>query len=179
MNAHAVALLGHVTHQLLSMHRRQAIKPFLNKEYATLCSPQGPVTEFLFGDELQSQLIGNTMASESPRLPAKGKEPYTIKINQRVLFWGDKGAGWTGPHTNKSNEKGQIVNKLTTVQVQVQDYVSFIPDLLEYVKNKVPNCQANRLSSYVEQWKLLTSDEFISRVGDRGTHRTLVNPHSG
>ena len=43
MSADAVALLGHATHQL-SMHRRQAIKPFLNKEYATLCSPQGPVT---------------------------------------------------------------------------------------------------------------------------------------
>ncbi|CAB4002891.1 Hypothetical predicted protein, partial [Paramuricea clavata] len=86
MNADAVALLGHATNQL-SMHRRQAIKPFLNKEYATLCSPQGPVTEFLFGDELQSQLnnkkasnkIGNTMASESPRPPAKGKEPWKNK----------------------------------------------------------------------------------------------------
>ena len=43
MSADAVALLGHATHQL-SMHRRQAIKPFLNKEYATLCSPQCPVT---------------------------------------------------------------------------------------------------------------------------------------
>ncbi|CAB4008924.1 Hypothetical predicted protein, partial [Paramuricea clavata] len=89
MNADAVALLGHATHQL-SMHRRQAIKPFLpflNKEYATHCSPQGPVTEFLFGDELQSQLnnikasnkIGNTMASESPRPLAKGKEPWKNK----------------------------------------------------------------------------------------------------
>ncbi|CAB3993338.1 Hypothetical predicted protein [Paramuricea clavata] len=55
MNANAVALLGHASHQL-SMHQRQAIKPFLNKEYATLCSPQSLVTEFLFGDELQSQL---------------------------------------------------------------------------------------------------------------------------
>ncbi|CAB4038826.1 Hypothetical predicted protein, partial [Paramuricea clavata] len=119
MNADAVALLGHATHQL-SMHRRQAIKPFLNKEYATLCSPQGPVTEFLFGDELQSQLnnikasnkIGNTMASESPRPPAKGKEPWKNKPK-------------------------------------------------EYLKNKVSNFQAGRLSSYAEQWKLLTSDKFI------------------
>ena len=38
MNADAVTLLGHATHQL-SMHQRQAIKPFLNKEYAILCSP--------------------------------------------------------------------------------------------------------------------------------------------
>ena len=128
MNAHAVAQLGHATHQLLSMHWRQAIKPFLNKEYATLCSPQGPVTEFLFGDELQSQLnninvsnkIGNTMASESPRLSAKAKEPYTIEINPRVLFWGDKGAGRTGPHTDKSNgERTSLKQTLLQYRYQI------------------------------------------------------------
>ena len=37
----------------------------------------------------------------------------------------------------------------------------YLHDLLEYLKNKVSNFQAGRLSSYVEQWKLLTSDEFI------------------
>jgi flagellar motor protein MotB len=109
MNADAVTLLGHATHQL-SMHRRQAIKPFLNKEYATLCSPQGPVIEFLFGDELQSQLnnikasnkIGNTMASESPRSPAKGKKPWKNKPFWS-FFGGGEGAGRTGPRTDKSN----------------------------------------------------------------------------
>ena len=55
MNSDALELLGHATHQL-SMHRRQAIIPFLNKQYAALCFPQGPFTEFLFGDELQAQL---------------------------------------------------------------------------------------------------------------------------
>ena len=42
LNTDALALLGHATDQL-SMHRRQAIKPYLNKKYATVCSPQGPV----------------------------------------------------------------------------------------------------------------------------------------
>ena len=96
MNADALALLGHATHQL-SMHRRQAIKPFLNKEYATLCLPQGPVTEFLFGDELQAQLnnikatnkIGNAMASEPPRQLAKGKEHWKNKT--RGSFLGRRG----------------------------------------------------------------------------------------
>ena len=96
MNAGALALLGHATHRL-SMHRRQAIKPFLNKEYATLCSPQGPVTEFLFGDELQAQLnnvkatnkIGNAMASKPPRQLAKGKEHWKNKT--RGSFLGRRG----------------------------------------------------------------------------------------
>ena len=83
LNTDALALLGHATHQL-SMYRPQAIKPYLNKEYATLCSPQGPVTEFLFGDELQSQLnnikasnkLGNAMASDFPKHSTKGKETW-------------------------------------------------------------------------------------------------------
>ena len=46
-----LAFLGHATHRLSTcMHREQAIP--LHKEYATLCSPQGPVTEFLIGEEL-------------------------------------------------------------------------------------------------------------------------------
>ena len=82
------------------------------------------------------------------------------------------------PVQTKAMEKEQILIKQTYyTTVQVQDYVSFIPDLLEYLKNKVSNFQAGRLSSYVEQWKLLTSEDF--RYGDRGTHRTLVNPLSG
>ncbi len=32
------------------------IKPNLNKEYSSLCSSQTPVTDFLFGDDLQSRL---------------------------------------------------------------------------------------------------------------------------
>jgi hypothetical protein len=98
------------------MHRRQAIKPFLNKEYATFCSPQGPVTEFLFGDELQSQLnnikasnkIGNTMASEFPRPPAKGKEPW--KNKPKGPFLGGEGAGRIGPRTDKSNGERTNLN---------------------------------------------------------------------
>ena len=71
-------------------------------------------------------------------------------------------------------EKEQILNKLTTVQVQ--DYVSFIPDLLEYLKNKVSNFQAGRLSSYVEQWKMLTSDEFILDMVTEAHIELLTTP---
>ena len=97
LNTDALALLGHATHQL-SMYRRQAIKPYLNKEYATLRSPQEPVTEFLFGDELQSQLnnikasnkIGNAMASDFPKHSTNGKETWKYKIQDS--FFGVRGA---------------------------------------------------------------------------------------
>ena len=50
-----IDLLGHTNYEL-SLRRREAIKPNLNKEYGSLCSSQTPVTTLLFGDELQSQL---------------------------------------------------------------------------------------------------------------------------
>jgi hypothetical protein len=178
MNADALALLGHATHQL-SMHRRQAIKPFLNKEYATLCSPQGPDTEFLFGDEIQSQLNnikasnknGNTMASASPRQPTKGREHWHNK--PKSPFLGGRGRQ-TGPPPVQTEAvaQEQILNKLNTIQVQ--DYVSFIPDLLHYFQFKVSHFRAGRLSSYLAQWKLLTSDDFILDLV-KGAHIELLS----
>ena len=50
-----IALLGHTNYEL-SLCRREAVKPNLNKEYGSLCSSQTPVTTLLFGDELQAQL---------------------------------------------------------------------------------------------------------------------------
>ena len=142
LNTDALALLGHSTHQL-SMHGRQAIKPYLNKECATLCSPQGPVKEFLFGDELQSQLnnikatnkIGNAMASDFPKHSTKGKE--TWKNKSKSSFWGCEGAGRTAPPPyycpgtapqTEAVAKDQVLTKRPTIQVQ--DFVSFVPALL-------------------------------------------------
>lgn len=51
----ALALLGH-TQSELSLRRRDAIRPSLEKEYAGLCSSNVPVTSLLFGDDLQQQL---------------------------------------------------------------------------------------------------------------------------
>ena len=55
MNTDALALLGHVSFKI-SQRRRDAIRPTLHKDYATLCASHVPITHFLFGDELQTQL---------------------------------------------------------------------------------------------------------------------------
>ena len=70
MNTDVIALLGHVSFEI-SQRRRESIRPHLHKDYAALCSSTMPVTNFLFGDELQAQLshirawnkIGNTTST--------------------------------------------------------------------------------------------------------------------
>ena len=42
--------------RLFSFVDREDIKPQLNKEYGDLCSANVPVTEWLFGDDLQTKL---------------------------------------------------------------------------------------------------------------------------
>ena len=124
MNSDALELLGHATHQL-SMHRQQAIIPFLHKQYAAPCFPHGPFTEFLFGDELQAQLnnikatnkIGNAMASKSPTQPAKRKQHWKTK-NRGSFLGGTRGQAGPTPCTNKSSGKRTVLNILLTVQVQ-------------------------------------------------------------
>ena len=55
MNTDALALLWHISFEV-SQRRRDAIRPTLHKDYATLCASHVPITNFLFGDELQTQL---------------------------------------------------------------------------------------------------------------------------
>ena len=55
MHTDALGPLGHISFEI-SKRRRDAIRPNLNKEYATLCASHVPITKMLFGDELQTQL---------------------------------------------------------------------------------------------------------------------------
>ena len=55
MNADVIALLGHISFEL-SQRRRDAIRPHLHREFSTLCASHVPITSFLFGDELQTQI---------------------------------------------------------------------------------------------------------------------------
>lgn len=63
----ALALLGLVQYEL-SLKRRDAIRPSLNKDYTGLCSQNVPVTSLLFGDDLQQQL--NTIKASNKIMQA-------------------------------------------------------------------------------------------------------------
>lgn len=73
LNTDTLAFLGHISFEI-SQRRRNAIRPTLHKDYATLCASHVPITNFLFGDELQTQLnhirasnkISSTASTSNP-----------------------------------------------------------------------------------------------------------------
>ena len=85
-----MALLGHANYEL-SLRRREAIEPNLNKEYGSLCSSQTPVTTLLFGDELQAQLtairalnrISHTAVSHNSGSSLSSKPSWRQKQDKR------------------------------------------------------------------------------------------------
>ena len=80
MNMDAIAIMGHITYNL-AQRRRDVIRPTLNKDYATLCASHVPVTTFLFGDELQTQLnhirASNKIKNTASASYTSQKRPYT------------------------------------------------------------------------------------------------------
>ena len=73
MNMDAIAIMGHTTYNL-AQRRRDVIRPTINKDYATLCASHVPVTSFLFGDELQTQLTHNRASN---KIKNTASAPYT------------------------------------------------------------------------------------------------------
>ena len=59
----ALALLGNASYEM-SLMRHTMLKPALNKKYVELCSPQVPITAWLFGDDLIEQLKISKKTSE-------------------------------------------------------------------------------------------------------------------
>ena len=116
----SLALLGHATYEL-SLRRRDIMRPSINKELRALCSPQIPVTEFLFGDDVQGSLktikecnkIANSvtqnqmsdykhkMGNSLHRPQGNGSRPF---LGQRKSYQPYKKKSWT-PHHKREDTK--------------------------------------------------------------------------
>ncbi len=119
----ALALLGNANCQL-SQRRREMLKPFLNKEYAALCSSQTAITSLLFGDELQNQLasirasnhISNTAIQSSSRAnmsmrlcrAARPNRTWPAKHNDRdkSFFYKGPNPRWTYKNRQQKSRGG-------------------------------------------------------------------------
>ena len=99
----ALSLLTHVNYEL-NMQRKQLMKPDIGRDYASLCSPHVPFTDWLFGDDLQKQLkdIGDVnkigAKVQGHRGPPRPTTGYVNNNNSKGSF----------SHRNQSkNLKGQ------------------------------------------------------------------------
>lgn len=62
INMNAANILGHSFQQITS-RRRSEVKPFLNADFASICSTEVPATEFLFGSDLKEAVKNSKTAS--------------------------------------------------------------------------------------------------------------------
>ena len=161
MHTDALGPLGHISFEI-SKRRRDAIRPNLNKEYATLCASHVPITKMLFGDELQTQLnhirasnkISNTTSTQGGNKGYSKQRGPTYRGSHststgRYFFWenlSDEPAEQPRseqPELPPEEERSQrsevtttrILNQLDSPQVR-DNFESFLPILLEYFREK-------------------------------------------
>ena len=167
-NADALAMLGHIHMELLS-HRRELIKPNLNKEYTSLCSPQTPITELLFGDDLQARMASIKAANKiSQRTTSSAKfntnlTPFPPSRHIATVFMAKQGQQLSPLPAEQieilvGQEKDQPVNSMTTFPNISQVNTLTLATLVSYFHSKVACFKAGRLSLFYDKWHSLTSD---------------------
>ena len=161
MHTDALGLSGHISFEI-SQRRRDAIRPNLNKEYATLCASHVPITKMLFGDELQTQLnhirasnkISNTTSTQGGNKGCS-KQRGPSYLGSHSTSTGRNFLGRTSQTSQLSNRARNNRNyplkkklsqrsEVTTISIinqvdlpQVRDnFESFLPILLEYFRER-------------------------------------------
>ena len=169
MHTDALGLLGHISFEI-SQRRRDAIRPNLNKEYATLCASHVPITKMLFGDELQTQLnhirASNKISNTTSRfaLHKYWQEFFRENLSDEPAEQPRSEQPELPPKEKRSQRSEVtttgIISQLDSPQVR-DNFESFLPILLEYFREKMLSFKAGRLAAHFSQWQSLTSDPEI------------------
>lgn len=154
MTTAAIALPGQASFEL-SPIRHKDIKAKLHKDYGGLCSANVPVTELVFGDELQTQLnhirvtnkISNTTSSSHPlrcnyygqNFNQNGKQhnrPFFI-TSAADAEWAVQLQAILPPHVTCRPTTKEI-NPFVDVSppLKVSEHRSLLPSLVEYYRLK-------------------------------------------
>ena len=133
----SLTLLGHATYEL-SLRQWDIMRPSINKELHALCNQQIPVTDFLFGDDVQSSLKTikecNKVAS-SVTQAHDYKQGYSGTGHQRPHnskpFLGHSSKRNHGPQTRRERTPSEP-NFFLTLQTVIHD-VSKLETLLPVI----------------------------------------------
>ena len=108
----SIALMGHATYEL-SLHRRDLMRPSINNELRSLCNQQIPVTDQLFGNDVQNSLKTikecNKIANNCTQ--AQGSEHKRYNNGYKPFL------GHRKDHGYKYNKKKPWYNKFFVVAI--------------------------------------------------------------
>ena len=152
-------------------------------EYVSLCSPQTPITELLFGDDLQARMASikaankisqNTTSSSkfttnmrrpfevSKNRSAKGKSfTRNSHTNSKPFLWqclGNNYCPYPPTEVASGQEKEQPVTEATKFLNISQVNASTVKMLASYFQSKVACFKAGRLQLFYDKWENITSD---------------------
>ena len=177
----AIQLVGHASFEIVQL-RREDIKPQLNKEYGNLCAANVLVTEWLFGDDLQTKLthirtanrVGSTASRAhgfhsrgncaGSKAPANSTSSFLSRAmlplgQQNWPSWNNQGKSYQTTRPNTAEIETQPIFMLQTIQVS--EYESFLPSLVKVYRLEADDFQAGQLPYFVNEWRALTSDTEI------------------
>ena len=169
MNTDALALLEHVSFEI-SQRRRDAIRPTLHKVYATLCASHVPITNFLFGDELQTQLnhirASNKISSTTSLSNSVNRRPYGKSCTPgNHQHWNQPVVQEVDPkstpleETNRPNGPEVTNDNISTLRTTpVSEFKAILPSLLMYFERRIQTFKAGSLAAYSHIWREMTSD---------------------
>ena len=89
----ALSLFAHTNYEL-NIQRKYLIKPELGPEYAALCSPDVPFTQWLFGDELFKQVQELGAENKLGRKVSKNPGSYNKKHNHAYNTYNQNAWKW-------------------------------------------------------------------------------------
>ena len=126
----SLQLLGHASYEI-SQVRGDEIKPNLHTEdYGDLCSSNIPVTELLFGDELQTLLTHVRAANKIGSTASKSSHSQKRQSNINGRFYGKQFLYRAPPTQGRENHKTKSYssyNRTKRAEIQTKKYKNKCP----------------------------------------------------
>ncbi|CAB4028257.1 Hypothetical predicted protein, partial [Paramuricea clavata] len=143
MLTHSI-VLSLAANRELNLKRRDLLRSDLNKQYAALCNPSTPVSQYLFGDDLNKEMEDLSKASKLTKkvTPSQRMEPVRPRAIPKL-----------------SAEQSETVPEVEN-QVSHQCIQKSISNLIQ----NQATFTGGRLRKFYDVWKRLTSDQFILDV---------------